>query len=159
MTYTASFCLISLSFSHKELCVQLVQSHLLFKLADEAEGKGRRGRKRKNGEVDDDDKDKEVDDGREVEKEDHHQRHHDHHQVEREDRAKQREMMKEMRARRAAEKLVEAKFGDEVSKQRSRAKQVGREIIFLFDLNINVALFRIQSHHRQREKRMEEKAV
>ena len=120
MTYTASFCLISLSFTHKELCVQLVQSHLLLKLADEAEGKGRRGRKRKNGEVDDDDKDKEVDDGREVE---------------REDRAKQREMMKEMRARRAAEKLVEAKFGDEVSKQRSRAKQVGQEIIFLFNLH------------------------
>ena len=48
-----------------------MQSHLLFKLADEAEGKGRRGRKRKNGEVDDDDdKDKEVDDGREVERED-----------------------------------------------------------------------------------------
>ena len=120
VTYTASFCLISLSFTHKELCVQLVQSHLLFKLADEAEGKGRRGRKRKNGEADEDDKDKEVDDGREVE---------------REDRAKQREMMKEMRARRAAEKLVEAKFGDEVSKQRSRAKQVGHEIIFLFDLH------------------------
>ena len=81
-------------------------------MADEADGKGRRGRKRKNGEVDDDDdKDKEVDDG---------------HEVEREDRAKQREMMKEMRARRAAEKLVEAKFGDEVSKQRSRAKQVGQ---------------------------------
>jgi len=103
-----------------------VQSHLLFKLADEADGKGRRGRKRKSSEADDDDKDKEVDDGREVEREDHHHHHHHHHQVEREDRAKQREMMKEMRARRAAEKLVEAKFGDEVSKQRSRAKQVGQ---------------------------------
>ena len=31
--------------------------------------------------------------------------------------------MKEMRARRAAEKLVEAQFGDEVTKQKSRAKQ------------------------------------
>lgn len=76
-------------------------------LAEEAEGKGRRGRKRKNGDLEDGDED-EGDEGREVE---------------REDRAKQREMMKEMRARRAAEKLVEAQFGDEVGKQRSRAKQ------------------------------------
>ena len=51
--------------------------------------------------------------------------------MEREDRAKQREMMKEMRARRAAEKLVEAEFGDEVGKQRSRAKQV-RKLVFQF---------------------------
>ena len=77
----------------------------LSQLAEEAEGKGRRGRKRKNGELEEEDEDE----GREVE---------------REDRAKQREMMKEMRARRAAEKLVEAQFGDEVGKQRSRAKQV-----------------------------------
>merc|ERR1712226_517397 len=55
-------------------------------LAEEAEGKGRRGRKRKNGELLEEDD--EGDEGREVE---------------REDRAKQREMMKEMRARRAAE--------------------------------------------------------
>ena len=81
----------------------------LSQLAEEAEGRGKRGRKRKNGEME------EEEDGEEEGRE-----------VEREDRAKQREMMKEMRARRAAEKLVEAKFGDEVSKQRSRAKQVGQ---------------------------------
>ena len=79
----------------------------LSQLAEDAEGKGRRGRKRKNGELE------EEDEGREVE---------------REDRAKQREMMKEMRARRAAEKLVEAEFGDEVGKQRSRAKQVRKSL-------------------------------
>ena len=82
----------------------------LSQLAEDAEGKGRRGRKRKNGELEEE----EEDEGREVE---------------REDRAKQREMMKEMRARRAAEKLVEAEFGDEVGKQRSRAKQV-RKLLF-----------------------------
>ena len=81
----------------------------LSQLAEDAEGKGRRGRKRKNGELEEE----EEDEGREVE---------------REDRAKQREMMKEMRARRAAEKLVEAEFGDEVGKQRSRAKQVRKTL-------------------------------
>ena len=32
--------------------------------------------------------------------------------------------MKEMRARRAAERLVEQKFGEEVTKQKTRVKQV-----------------------------------
>ena len=49
-------------------------------------------------------------------------------EVEREDRQKQREMMKEMRARRAAEKLVESKYGEEVTKQKSRIKQVTQEM-------------------------------
>ena len=46
--------------------------------------------------------------------------------MEREDRAKQREMMKEMRAVRAAEKSVEATFGEEVTKQKTKTKQVIR---------------------------------
>jgi len=71
-------------------------------LAEEADGKGKRGRKRKNGDLEDDEEVGEV---------------------EREDRQKQREMMKEMRARRAAEKLVESKYGEEVTKQKSRIKQ------------------------------------
>ena len=42
----------------------------------------------------------------------------------REERAKQREMMKEMRARRDAEKMVETRFRDEVQQQRANVKQV-----------------------------------
>ena len=33
-------------------------------------------------------------------------------------------MMKEMRARRAAEKLVEAEFGDDITKEKSKVKEV-----------------------------------
>lgn len=47
-------------------------------------------------------------------------------QEEREERAKQREMMKEMRARRAAEKMVESEFADDVTKQKSKLKEVRR---------------------------------
>ena len=92
----------------------LAWTHLTFlfvtlppQLAEEADGKGKRGRKRKNGDLEDDEEVGEV---------------------EREDRQKQREMMKEMRARRAAEKLVESKYGEEVTKQKSRIKQVIQEI-------------------------------
>ena len=42
----------------------------------------------------------------------------------REERAKQREMMKEMRARREAEKAVESKFREEVLQQRAKVKKV-----------------------------------
>ena len=42
----------------------------------------------------------------------------------REERAKQREMMKEMRARREAERMVESKFRAEVLQQRAKAKEV-----------------------------------
>ena len=42
----------------------------------------------------------------------------------REERAKQREMMKEMRARREAERMVESKFRAEVIQQRAKAKEV-----------------------------------
>ena len=45
-------------------------------------------------------------------------------QGDREERAKQREMMKEMRARRDAEKMVETKFREEVQQQRAKMKQV-----------------------------------
>ena len=43
-------------------------------------------------------------------------------QGDREERARQREMMKEMRARREAEKLVESKFREEVRQQRANMK-------------------------------------
>ena len=43
-------------------------------------------------------------------------------QVDREERARQREMMKEMRARREAERLVESKFREEVNQQRANIK-------------------------------------
>ena len=104
-------------------------------LAEEAEGKGRRGRKRKNGDLEDGDED-EGDEGREVE---------------REDRAKQREMMKEMRARRAAEKLVEAQFGDEVGKQRSRAKQVEKLFSLLANSSTVIAGSKAPTHKGKRE--------
>lgn len=82
---------------------------LALQLAEEAsqEGskKGRRGRKRKNSNLDEDDTSSDI-------------------QEEREERAKQREMMKEMRARRAAEKLVEAEFGDDIIKQKSKVKEL-----------------------------------
>ena len=44
-------------------------------------------------------------------------------QGDREERAKQREMMKEMRARREAEKAVESKFREEVQQQRAKVKE------------------------------------
>lgn len=82
---------------------------LALQLAEEASKqgskKGRRGRKRKNEEEDIDETSSDV-------------------QEEREERAKQREMMKEMRARRAAEKMVESEFADDVSKQKSKLKEL-----------------------------------
>ena len=46
--------------------------------------------------------------------------------------------MKEMRARRAAEKLVEAKYGEEVQKQKSKVKEVRKHcIIILIELKLH----------------------
>jgi len=84
---------------------------LALQLAEEASkqgpAKGKRGRKRKNSNLDEDETSTDI-------------------LEEREERAKQREMMKEMRARRAAEKMVEAEFGDDVVKQKSKLKEVNQ---------------------------------
>jgi len=84
---------------------------LALQLAEEASkqgpAKGKRGRKRKNSNLDEDDTSTDI-------------------LEEREERAKQREMMKEMRARRTAEKMVEAEFGDDVVKQKSKLKEVNQ---------------------------------
>jgi len=84
---------------------------LALQLAEEASkqgpAKGKRGRKRKNSNLDEDETSTDI-------------------LEEREERAKQREMMKEMRARRAAEKMVESEFGDDVVKQKSKLKEVNQ---------------------------------
>lgn len=48
---------------------------------------------------------------------------------EREERAKQREMMKEMRAKRAAERLIQTEFSDDVSKQRELMRSKQNEVM------------------------------
>ena len=47
----------------------------------------------------------------------------------REERAKQREMMKEMRARREAERMVESRFREEVIQQRAEVKEVSTRLL------------------------------